>query len=105
MKEILTQHKGEKIEDEALFRLGMLYEQTQQFENAETQYVKLIELYNDEILADDAHFKLAKLYEIRLGQPEKAKQLYEQILFNFKDSIYFVEARKRYRMLRGDEIN
>lgn len=105
LKEILTNHKGEKIEDEALLKLGMIYEKIQQYENAETEYLKLIELYNDDILADDAHYHLAKLYETHLAQPEKAKPLYEQILFNFKDSIYFVEARKRYRMLRGDEIN
>jgi tetratricopeptide (TPR) repeat protein len=105
LKDILTNHKGEKIEDEALLKMGMIYEKLNQFENAETQYAKLIELYNEDILADDAHFKLAKLYETQLGQPEKAKQLYEQIIFNFEDSIYFVEARKRYRMLRGDEIN
>ncbi|MCB0456393.1 MAG: tetratricopeptide repeat protein [Flavobacteriaceae bacterium] len=105
LKDILINHKGEKIEDETLLKLGLEYEKITQYENAEAQYLKLIELYNDDILADDAHFKLAKLYENQLGQPEKAKQLYEQIIFNFKDSIYFVEARKRYRMLRGDEIN
>ncbi|MEZ4777909.1 MAG: tetratricopeptide repeat protein [Flavobacteriaceae bacterium] len=105
LKDILTNHKGEKIEDEALLKLGLEYEKLLQYENAEKQYLKLIELYKDDILSDDAHFILAKLYENQLGQPEKAKQLYEQIIFNFKDSIYFVEARKRYRMLRGDEIN
>ncbi|MEZ4857539.1 MAG: tetratricopeptide repeat protein [Flavobacteriaceae bacterium] len=105
LKEILTHHKGEKIEDEALLKMGMVYEKLNQFENAETQYAKLIELYKEDILADDAHFKLAKLYETLLDQPEKAKQLYEQIIFNYQDSIYFVEARKRFRMLRGDELN
>ena len=38
-----------------------------------------------------------------IGDPvEKAKEYYEQIIFNFADSIYFVEARKKYRALRGD---
>ena len=105
LQDILTNHKGEKIEDEALLKMGQLFEQTQQFELAATQYKKLIELYNEDILADDAHFLLAKLYEGPLAQPEEAKLLYEQIIFNFADSIYFVEARKRYRMLRGDAIN
>ena len=41
----------------------------------------------------------------RSAQPEKAKVLYEQIIFNHEDSIYFVEARKKYRVLRGDAIN
>jgi len=103
--EILTNHKGEKIEDETLLKQGKLYEKTAQFTKAEVNYNKLIELYPEDILADDAHFKLAKLYEDHLNLPEKAKELYEQIIFNFADSIYFVEARKRFRMLRGDAIN
>ena len=42
------------------------------------------------------------LYEVIT---EKAKPLYEEIIFNHQDSIYFVEARKKFRMLRGDAIN
>ena len=65
----------------------------------------IIANYRDEILADDAHFYLAQLYQSQLGEPEKAKPLYENIIFNHEDSIYFIEARKRFRMLRGDAIN
>lgn len=101
---ILENHKGEKIEDEALLKMGELYEIKGEYEKAEASYLKLIQFYNEDILADDAHFRLAKLYESKLGLPEKAKQYYEQIIFNFADSIYFVEARKKYRTLRGDEI-
>ncbi|NNM23937.1 MAG: tetratricopeptide repeat protein [Flavobacteriaceae bacterium] len=105
LQDILTNHKGEKIEDEALLKSGQVYESLGQFEQAAAQYSKLIELYNEDILADDAHYRLAKLYEGPLAQTEKAKELYEQIIFNFADSIYFVDARRRYRMLRGDSIN
>ena len=105
LDDILTNHKGEKIEDEALLKQAALFEKTKQLEKAEASYNKLIELYPDEIVADDAYFKLAKLYEDKLAQPEKAKDLYEQIIYNFADSIYFVEARKRFRALRGDAIN
>ncbi len=104
-EEILTNHKGESIEDETLLKLGIVFELIGDYSKAETNYQKIIEFYNDDILADDAHFRLAKLYEDKLDLPLKAKELYEQIIFNFADSIYFVEARKRYRMLRGDEIN
>ncbi|WP_424516427.1 tetratricopeptide repeat protein, partial [Psychroserpens sp.] len=55
--------------------------------------------------ADDALYYLAELYENELDQPEKAKALYETIIFKHQDSIYFIEARKRFRLLRGDAIN
>ncbi len=104
LDDILTNHKGEKIEDEALLKQGELFEKTKQYTKAEANYLKLIELYKTDILADDAYYRLAKLYENELQNEAKAKEYYEQIIFNFADSIYFVEARKRFRMLRGDEI-
>lgn len=105
LDDLLLQHKGEKIEDEALLKQGELFEKTGQFEKAEANYLKLIEFYKDDILGDDAHYRLAKLYEDKFQNPEKAKELYEQIVFNFEDSIYFIEARKKFRILRGDAIN
>lgn len=104
LDDILTNHKGEKIEDEALLKQAELFEKTAKLQKAETNYNQLIELYPDEIVADDAYYRLAKLYEDKLAQPDKAKDLYEQIIYNFADSIYFVEARKRFRTLRGDAI-
>jgi len=105
LEQILLLHKGEKIEDEVLLKQAGLFELTNQFEKAAANYLKIIEFYNEDILADDAHFRLGKLYETKLAQPEQAKQYYEQLIFNFADSIYFVEARKRFRRLRGDAIN
>jgi len=100
--EILNDHKGEKIEDEALLKQAQLFEETDAPENAENNYLAIIENFNADILADNAHYYLAELYANRLEDPEKAKEYYEQIIFNFADSIYFVEARKKYRALRGD---
>lgn len=101
---ILVQHKGEKIEDEALFRKAKLEEEAGNFQEAEQGYLKIIQYYGDDILADDAYYFLAELYRTKLNQPEKAKENYEQIIFNFADSIYFVDARKKFRELRGDAI-
>ena len=101
----LINHKGESIEDEALLKQGEIYEKLGQYTKAEANYLKILQFYGDDILADDAQFRLAKIYENKLDQPEKAKAHYEQIIFNHADSIYFVEARKKYRMLRGDAIN
>ena len=65
----------------------------------------ITENYKDGILIDNAYYALAELYETHLNQPEKAKTFYELIVFNHPDSIYFVEARRKYRALRGDAIN
>ncbi|MCM8570990.1 tetratricopeptide repeat protein [Gramella jeungdoensis] len=101
---ILVNHKGEKIEDEALLSQAKLYEEEHDFKKAETNYLAIINSFGEDILADNAYYFLAELYANQLHDPEKAKSYYEQIIFNFADSIYFVEARKKYRMLRGDTI-
>jgi tetratricopeptide (TPR) repeat protein len=105
LEDILQQHKGEKIEDEALLRQAQLLEEAENYEAAIYNYTKIIEFYGDDILADDAHFALAELFRNVLDQPEKAKYHYEQILYKYQDSYYFPQARKNFRILRGDVIN
>ncbi|WP_274474832.1 tetratricopeptide repeat protein [Mangrovimonas aestuarii] len=105
LNSVLENHKTETIMDQALFKQAQLFKDTEQYQRAADNYQSIIDNYKDEILADDAFYYLARLYEDQLKQPEKAKPLYEEIIFNYEDSIYFVEARKRFRALRGDTIN
>lgn len=105
LDKILKDHKTEPIIAQALYKQAQLFEMKSQFEKAKDNYETIIENYRDGILIDDAYYHLAEIYQKQLNLPEKAKQLYEQIIFNHADSIYFVEARKRFRLLRGDAIN
>ena len=105
LDKILEEHKGESIIDQALFQQAKLFEKKKQYNKAEANYLKIIADYSEDILADDAHYYLAELYNTHLAKPEEAKQLYEKIIFDFEDSIYFIESRKKFRMLRGDSIN
>ncbi|NAS10651.1 tetratricopeptide repeat protein [Poritiphilus flavus] len=105
LDDILQNHKGEKVEDEALLRQGKLLESLRKFDSAKFNYQKIVEFYGNDILADDAHFALAELYENYLEDTEKAKEHYEKIIYNYQDSYFFPQARKRFRILRGDVIN
>ncbi len=105
LDKILEEHKGESIIDQSLFQQAKLFEKKKQYNKAEANYLKIIADYREDILADDAHYYLAELYNTHLAKPEEAKQLYEKIIFDFEDSIYFIESRKKFRMLRGDSIN
>ena len=99
---ILKQYKGQEIEAVTLLRLGKLYEKIGEFSLALAQYQSIIEQHSDGIYVDEALYFSAELYKNQLQLPEKAKPLYEKIIFNHQDSIYFVEARRRFRELRGD---
>lgn len=105
LSDILQNHKTESIEDETLLKQAQVFEKTKQYEKAIANYLRIIEFHNEDILADNAYFYLAELYNKTLEQPQKAKAFYEQIIFNHQDSIFFVEARKQFRNIRGDAIN
>lgn len=105
LEDILQNHKGEKIEDEALLRQAELLESQEKYNDARFNYQKIIEFFASGILADDAHFRLGQLYQNKLNEPEKAKPHYEKIIYNYQDSYYFPQARKNFRKLRGDLVN
>lgn len=66
---------------------------------------KITKTYAEDILGDDALFLTAKTYQEKLADKEKAMLLFQEILKKYPGSIYGAEARKRFRMLRGDAIN
>lgn len=100
---ILKSFKGQDIEAVTQLRLGKIYEKQGEYNLALNQYQNSIDHHPDGIYIDEALFFLAEIYNNKLQLPEKAKPLYEQLIFNHQDSIYFVEARKEYRKLRGDK--
>jgi tetratricopeptide (TPR) repeat protein len=99
---ILKNFKGQEIEAVTLLRLGKAYEKSGNFNLALSQYQMIIDTHSDGIYIDEALYFSAEIYNKQLQLPEKAKPLYEKIIFSHQDSIYFVEARKKYRQLRGD---
>ena len=99
---ILKNYKGQEIEAVTLLRLGRIYEKLGDFTLALSQYQNITDHHSDGIYVDEALFFSAEIYNKQLKLPEKAKPLYEKIIFNHQDSIYFVDARKTFRQLRGD---
>lgn len=66
---------------------------------------KILEDYSDDILADDAYFLQAEIYDRQLGDKDKALEMYREFLNRYPGSVYAAEARMRYRILRGDFAN
>ncbi len=66
------------------------------------QLQKILDEYAEDILADDAYFMQGDIYEHQLKNKEKAMEIYREFLNKFPGSVYAAEARKRYRVLRGD---
>ena len=105
LTKIITTFKGQKIEDEALFKQASLFIKIHQFEKALKNYNQIIALDAAGIFVDDAIYQIAEIYRLKLNNTEKASEYYQKIIFDHPSSIYLVEARKKYRKLRGDTIN
>jgi tetratricopeptide (TPR) repeat protein len=73
-----------------------------QFENALTLLQKIRDEFPDDILTDDAYFLQGEIYERQLKDKEKAMEIYREFLNKYPGSVYAAEARKRYRIMRGD---
>lgn len=91
--------------DDVLYRKAVIYENKGDFNNALDTYNKVLTQYSWDILADNALYNIAKIYDFVLKDKEKAMEYYEQMIIDYPGSIYTVESRKRYRFLRGDNIN
>ena len=91
--------------DDIYYKKAQIYQSLNKYDDTETMYRNILEYFPDELYGDDAQFKLAELYEKYLVNPEKARLAYEEVMIKYPGSIYTVEARKRYRQLRGDFQN
>jgi tetratricopeptide (TPR) repeat protein len=100
---VLKNFKGQEIEAVTFLRLGKIYEKSGDYISALSQYQEIINHHADGIYVDEALYFSAEIENNKLHEPDKAKPLYEKIIFNHQDSIYFVDARKKYRQLRGDK--
>jgi tetratricopeptide (TPR) repeat protein len=100
-QQVLQDKKGMEAVSE--LRIGKIREKESDFNAALAAYNDIIEHYADGIYIDEALFFAAQLYEKKLADPEKAKALYEKLIFSHQDSIYFTDARNAYRTLRGDK--
>jgi len=102
MDSINLLYSSNTLGDDIYFKKAQIYMIQKKYKDAESMYKNILEYYPNELYADDAQFKLGELYEYYLSDKEKAKQIYQELLLNFSGSTYAVDARKRYRELRGD---
>ncbi len=104
-KAMQKQFSYHPIVDEILWAKANIYLKLGKFEQAIDELTKIIEEHNEDIWADDANFLIAKIYDENLKNKDKAMEYYQKQLTNYQGSMYSVEARKRYRQLRGDNVN
>jgi len=92
------------LEDDIVYQKAELNLRLKNIEQAIELYTTVYENYPEEIRADNALFQAAEIYHYQVKDLEQAKLLYEKLFIDFSNSTFAIEARKRYRILRGDDI-
>jgi len=92
------------LDDDVLYSKAQIYQKLRKTQEMIAMYQAIIDTYPEEIRADNALFELAEFYEKAMKDTEKAKALYEKIFLEYTSSTYAVEAKARYRRLRGDSL-
>ncbi len=103
---ITTGYPEHGLKDDVYYAKAQIYKKQRDYVKAAAMFEKIIAEHVEDIRADNALFELAQMYEneAQLNDIEKAKELYEKVFIDFSGSTFAVEARKKYRMLRGDDI-
>ena len=65
---------------------------------------KIAEEGKNDLWADDAVFMLGDIYENHLDDKASAQTWYQKMISDYPSSLWINEARKRFRILRGDVI-
>ena len=102
---LLQAWPGHPITDDALMKKAEIRMKQGMFPEAETLYKQVISEYGEGIQGDDAQYRLGLLYEEQMKDNTKAMAAYQELLVKYPGSVFSVEARKRFRLLRGDMVN
>ena len=95
---------GHELSDNILFQKATIAHERGDYLLAAENYMAVYESFSNDILADNALIEAGRIYEKALQDTEKAMSIYETILTEYPSSLFVVEARKRFRSLRGDSV-
>ncbi len=105
LEAMLQNFEHHNLTDEIWWTLAKISRQQGDFEGAISWLKKIGISYGDDILADDAAFTIADIYQYDLKDNTEAMKHYEEFLRKYPGSLFIAESRKRFRKLRGDFIN
>ncbi len=94
---------GNALTDDILMARARLFIQQNEYNSAVPLLKKIADEHASSLWADDAVFMLGDIYENHLNNKELAKTYYQKIITDYAGSLYIDEARKRFRLLRGDK--
>lgn len=91
-----------KLADDVYYQKAKIAIKRGDYLGAQQLLDKILSAYSYDLLGDDATYLMAQVYDYYLKDSGQAMGYYQKILTDYPDSLYTIDARKRYRELRGD---
>lgn len=104
LEELTAKFPGHALADDVLMMKAEIAIENRAYEKAVSYLNGILMNHGEDILADNAAFMLGDLYQNHLNNKEKAMEYYKKIITDYSSSVLLVEARKRFRYLRGDGV-
>lgn len=96
---IATNFPQHPLKDDILMMRAEIATKHRKYEQAISYLNTIYKEHGEDVLADDALFKMAALNEQRLNKKEKAAELYTQLITEYPGSTYVQHARNKVREL------
>jgi TolA-binding protein len=97
-----TKYPGNAMVNDILMAKSRILIQQKSYNEAIPLLKKIIENNPADLWADDAVFMLGDIYDNQLNDKAQAKAYYQKIITDYPGSLWINEARKRFRVIRGD---
>jgi outer membrane protein assembly factor BamD (BamD/ComL family) len=105
LDQINKQYPRHALDDEILFKRAQICLKQKNTTKAVALLEQLLKENGSDILGDNALMLLAETKERIQADKAAAMKLYEELMEKYPGSFFVPEARKRFRLLRGDNLN
>jgi tetratricopeptide (TPR) repeat protein len=102
-EKVLKDYPGTDYEDEALGRLGKLYEMAKEYQVALQKYTELLEKYPKSKWAEEATFARAKILDEQMKDHDAAAKEFERMQKDFPDSPMRGQAAAGEKQAKGEQ--
>jgi len=92
------------LNDDILMLRSDMARKHHQYDKALTYLKTISEQYGQDVLGDDAVFKMADIYQNDLHNNDLAKHFYEQLIIDYQGSTYVQIARQRLTELNNASL-
>ena len=98
---IATAFPKHPLNDDILLQHARIAEKHHEYDKALGYLTTIYKKYGEDVLADDAVFRMAEIYQDDLNNKVKAKEYYEQLIIDYPGSTFVQTARLRLQEMNN----